>query len=106
VWRPDANGAIGETHGERVPVRLGVDLHGFNTHVAAGPVHSHGDLATVGDEDAFYGFWHCIRTTAFCFSFTVFDFEIRYLSGGFGHNINVPVSQPVFAVEARRRARR
>jgi hypothetical protein len=49
---PERVGLVGDLHVQRVAVGIGVDRDRPDPSVLAGPCDAHGDLATVGDEDA------------------------------------------------------
>ena len=49
----DADGLVGNLDMHRVGVRLGIDGHRFDVHLAAGADDAHGDFTTVGDQDLF-----------------------------------------------------
>jgi hypothetical protein len=42
---------VGERGVERLRVRIGVDGHRFDAHLAARTDHADGDLTTIGDQD-------------------------------------------------------
>ena len=51
LGRPDADGLVGQAHGQGVGVGGGVGDHGADSHLAARPDDPERDLAPVGDED-------------------------------------------------------
>ena len=51
--RPDQNRLVGHFDVERIPVGLGIDGHGLDTHPTGSLDDPAGDLAAVGDQNSF-----------------------------------------------------
>ena len=51
--RADADGLVGQQHGERLGVGLGVGHHRLDSKFAGRPQHAQRDLSPVGDQDFF-----------------------------------------------------
>src|SRR5579872_6317231 len=51
LWRPDADGLVGEAHWQRVAVGFAVDGDGFDSQLFAGADYPEGNFTAVGYED-------------------------------------------------------
>src|ERR1700740_1392171 len=51
LWRPNADGFIGKTDGQRIPVRLTVNRNRADAQFLAGTDNAQGDLPAIGNQD-------------------------------------------------------